>query len=187
MIYEELEKVLTDEEKAAIEVLERRGFSIMTEARLDDCKIKDGSRLRTFSLSGRYALMLGLKSVDERLKSFLELAAEVEPDAIPETDKEPEVEKLEKACGTVIVDVGESSEIKDENPEAKEEGDNIVDNFWMELNRWKRLARDAFCVLVTEEAVDDLIAAPADVQAEVKEKFDRLCDPDSWPIRNHRV
>lgn len=216
MLFDELKKALTKKELKALEYLEKRGFSIMTECRLDDCKTKDGQRTRTFSRAGRYDLVIGLKSIQEHLSGFKKTA--------PEKKKEPTVDELfAAAMGELVTDptfneflVSMSTtysmtldEIKadavkhaddvirsfngwkatqgkaDPDPakkEPKEEGDNIVDNFFMDLNNWKRLNREAFFTLVTEEAVDDLKMAPADVQADVKEKFDRLCDSKKWPL-----
>jgi len=157
MIYQELSRYLTDEEKMAVEYLESIGYQVLTEARLDDCKKKDGRRVRTFSLSGRYDLIIGLKSVRGRPV----------PESVDDSgDEEVEVE-VEAEADSVDVE---------------EEGAVIGDNFWMNRDRWHRMNREGFRTLVVEEAVDDLKAAPLDVQEDVKEKFLRFFDESEWPL-----
>jgi|GEM_PF-6990751 len=145
MLFDELRRHLSEQEKSAINYLESIGYQIFTEARMDDCKKKDGKRVRTFAARGRYDLLIGLKSINGR------------PAPIAEVNEQPE-------------------EI------AEEEGKIIGDNFWMDRDRWIRMNRDGFFVLVTEEAIDDLKAAPEDVQEEVQEKFLRFFDAEDWPI-----
>ena len=57
-----------------------------------------------------------------------------------------------------------------------------TDNFWLDRSKWIRMSREEFCQLVTEEVTDDLRTATPDVQDSVKRKFDRLCNPDDWPL-----
>ena len=140
MLFQELRRHLSEQESSAIEYLESIGYQIMTEARLDDCKKKDGSRVRTFSLRGRYDLMIGLKSIQGRAQP-------------PQT-------------------VAEVAQV-DDGIEA-EEARVVGDNFWMKRDRWLHTWRDDFFVLVTEEKLDDLKAAPQDVQEDVQEKFLRF-------------
>lgn len=159
MLFDELRQQLSADELSAIEFLESRGFVILTEARLEDCRRKDGSRFRTFSLSGRYDLMMGLKSITDR-------PFEDDPQAV-----DPKIED----------DPQQPQDAVDDGPQV--EGRIIGSNFWMERDQWIRLNRDAFYQLVTEEVLDDLIAAPADVQDEVKDKFLRFFDAKEWPIK----
>jgi hypothetical protein len=156
MRYNELCQLLSDEELAAIKFLESRGFQILTDAKLEDGYKKDGGRHRTFTLSGRYNLMLVLKSVLER---NVRRGRPVKLPELPETSVD-DISEDETGSGT----------------------DDKTDNFWLDRSKWIRLGREEFCQLVTEEVTDDLRAATPDVQAAVKEKFDRLCNPDDWPI-----
>ncbi len=58
---------LSEEEKEAIAVLVRNGFSAFTEAKLDDVRELDtGRRRRTFRNQGRYDLVLAVKRIDDR-------------------------------------------------------------------------------------------------------------------------
>jgi hypothetical protein len=157
MLFQEICRHLSDQERAALEYLESIGWQIMTEALLEDCKKKDGTRFRTFSLSGRYDVMVGLKKV--------------QGDPMPVVSED--------------LAVFEEAEAVSENVAATiaEEGEIIGDNFWMDRDRWIRMSRDGFFVLVTEEAVDDLKAAPADVQEDVKEKFLRFFKESDWPLQ----
>ena len=154
MRYDELRELLSDEELAAIKFLEGRGFEIFTDANLEDGFKKDGGRHRTFTMAGRYNLMLALKNISERA---VRRGRPAKLPELPETDppetKPPETSKV-----------------------------NAIDNFWLDRGKWIRLSREEFYQLVTEEVLDDLKAATPDVQAAVKEKFDRLCNPDDWPI-----
>ena len=147
MLFDELNKQLSEHEASAIAYLESIGYEIMTEARLDDCKKKDGKRTRTFSMRGRYDLMIGLKSIQGRAAP------------VAQVDEHPE-----------------------EVAKATEEGTVVGENFWMDRDRWIRMNRDGFFALVTEEAIDDLEAAPLDVQEEVQEKFLRFFEPEDWPL-----
>ena len=151
MRYDELRELLSDEELAAIKFLEGRGFEIFTDAKLEDGFKKDGGRHRTFTMAGRYNLMLALKNVSERA------VRRGRPAKLPELPELPETKPPETPAGE-------------------------VDNFWLHRSKWYRLGRVEFYQLVTEEVLDDLKAATAEVQAAVKEKFDRLCNPDDWPI-----
>jgi hypothetical protein len=134
MKFEEITE-LTAEERSALEYLESVGWSIMTEVRIEDCKIKDGSRRRTFANSGRYDCVVGMKKFG------------AEAAVAPQTEGAP-------------ADM----------------------NFWMDFSNWKRMPRDNFFILVVNENLDDLKAAPADVQAEVKKKFDKFFDEADWPL-----
>ncbi len=60
MKFEEIAE-LSAEERSALEYLESVGWSIMTEALIEDCRKKDGSRRRTFSNSGRWDCIVGMR------------------------------------------------------------------------------------------------------------------------------
>ena len=162
MLFDELSQSLSKQEAAAIAYLESIGYQVMTEARLDDCKKKDGKRVRTFSLSGRYDLIIGLKSIRGR----------AEPAKLAEEGEEVAAEEVEQDAAEV-----------DEEIEQNADGGGIIgDNLWMDENRWKRMNREMFFTLVTEEALDDLFAAPIDVQDAVQAKFLKFFKPEEWPI-----
>jgi hypothetical protein len=161
MLFDEVKQYLSPEERSAIEFLERRGFSILTEARLDDCKKKDGSRFRTFSLQGRYDVMIGLKSVAGRDGFQAEETEESEQSFNDSNSLETDIEA--EGGGEDVEEV-------------------IGGNFWMNRDRWIMMNRAGFFHLVTEEALADLQAAPVDVQAEVKDKFLRFFDESEWPL-----
>lgn len=139
MMFDELAEQMSELELSAIEYLESIGYQIFTEARMDDCKKKDGKRVRTFAAHGRYDILIGLESVSGRAKS-----------------------KVKK-------------------PASKK--DLVGDNFWMNRDRWHKMNRQGFHALVVEEAIEDLKAAPQDVQEEVKIKFLRFFDASEWPLK----
>ena len=68
-----------------------------------------------------------------------------------------------------------------EPPEPPAEIDQGV-NFWLDRAKWHRLSSVEFCPLVQEECLDDLRSAPDEVQADVRQKFDRLCKSEDWPL-----
>ena len=58
---------LKPEEIAAIGILEKGGFELFTEAKIEDVReLKTGSRRRTFRNSGRYQLIIAFKKLSER-------------------------------------------------------------------------------------------------------------------------
>ena len=59
--------LLTEEEKAAISVLEAGGFQAFTEAKLEDVReLATGKRRRTFRNQGRYQLVLACRNLSGR-------------------------------------------------------------------------------------------------------------------------
>jgi len=60
----DLDSIFSEEEKAALALLTRRGFAVLTEAKIDDVKTLDGNRHRTFKNQGRYDLILALKKAE---------------------------------------------------------------------------------------------------------------------------
>lgn len=140
MLYKDLE--LPYGVRAAIKKLEDAGMTVTTETLLEDCKKSDGTRFRTFSLSGRHDLCLIVRKVSE-LKS-----------------------------------IGRASKVPDPDPVVADQGVN----FWLDRGKWHRLRSEEFFPLVIEECLDDLRAAPAEVQDDVHQKFNRLCDPNDWPL-----
>jgi hypothetical protein len=156
MRYDELRGLLSDEELGAIKFLESRGFEIFTDAKLEDGYKKDGGRHRTFTMAGRYNLMLALKKISER--------------------------KVRRGRPAKMPELAQTDPPETKLPETPFRKVNAVDNFWLDRGKWIRMSREEFYQLVTEEVLDDLKAATPDVQAAVKEKFDRLCNPDDWPI-----
>jgi DNA-directed RNA polymerase subunit K/omega len=140
MLYNDLE--LPVGIRQAIQKLADAGMTVVTEMRMDDCKKVDGTRFRTFTLQGRYALALIIKRTDD-----------LKPIGADEPPDEPPAEIL---------------------PEGS--------NFWLDRSQWHRMSGKEFYPLVVEECLGDLADAPPEVQADVKEKFDRLCDSEDWPL-----
>lgn len=127
--------------RQAIKKLVDAGMVVVTEALLEDCKKSDGTRFRTFSLSGRHDLALIIKDVKDFRK--------------PEKVAKPAPDPVE-------VDEGV--------------------NFWLDRENWIRLSGKELHPLVVEECLADLADSPGQVQMDVKQKFDRLCDPEDWPL-----
>jgi hypothetical protein len=66
---DELERIvggLRPSEKTAIEVLEKHGWAIMYDCKIEDGRNPDGSRRRTFMRAARHDLVLMLKKADGR-------------------------------------------------------------------------------------------------------------------------
>lgn len=156
MLYNDLD--LPADVQQAIDHLIAAGMVVVTEALLEDCRKSDGSRFRTFSLSGRHDLALIVKDV-KALKGFTVKA----PDPVELKD----LREFEEAEAAGLPRTGDA-----ELPE---------ENFWLDRHNWKWCSGDEFYPLVAEDQIDALIDAPADVQAAVKKKFDRLCDKP-WPL-----
>ena len=55
-------------------------------------------------------------------------------------------------------------------------------NFWLIRSQWIRMNGDELYPLVIDECLEDLKNSSVDVQDDVRQKFDRLCDPDKWPL-----
>jgi hypothetical protein len=146
MLYKDLE--LPAGIRQAIKTLVDAGMVVVTEARLEDCKKSDGTRFRTFTLSGRHDLALIVKDIKNLRGAKVTLP--------PEKVYHP--------------------------PVAKEEVEPEGVNFWLERSKWIRLSGEELHPLVTEECLGDLADAPGDIQADVKQKFDRLCEPEDWPL-----
>ena len=68
MKYEELEGFLSAEEKIAIDTLEGCGWEVLTETKIEDTYKKDGGRIRTFTLAGRYDIAVVCKKVDQLIQ-----------------------------------------------------------------------------------------------------------------------
>ena len=134
--------------RQAIKTLVDAGMVVVTEVRLEDCRKSDGTRFRTFTLSGRHDLALIVKDIKDLSGVTVKLP-------------------LEK---------------KYYPPVSKEEVEPEGVNFWLERSKWIRLSGEELHALATEECLGDLADAPADIQADVKHKFDRLCDPEDWPL-----
>lgn len=146
MLYNDLE--LPAGVRSAIKKLEDAGMVVTTETLIQDCKKSDGTRFRTFTLSGRHDLVLIVRKVDD-LKPISSV--------VQKKSKVPEL------------------------PEPPAEIDQGV-NFWLDRAKWHRLSSVEFCPLVQEECLDDLRSAPDEVQADVRQKFDRLCKSEDWPL-----
>lgn len=71
MIFDMLQRKLSRDELSAIRLLEKGGFVVMTEVLVQDGKVKDKKPVRTFSRSGRYDLMIGIKSISMRPEAFV--------------------------------------------------------------------------------------------------------------------
>jgi len=63
MLYKDLE--LPTGIRSAIKKLEDAGMTVTTETLLQDCKRSDGTRFRTFTLSGRHDLCLIVRKVSD--------------------------------------------------------------------------------------------------------------------------
>ena len=94
MRYSAIEALLSADEIEAIKVLESRGWEILTETKIEDTFRKDGGRIRTFALSGRYDLAMVLKSVPVRKRAV----AETDP---PPADDPPGDEETGKGNAPV--------------------------------------------------------------------------------------
>ncbi|WP_319406176.1 hypothetical protein [uncultured Desulfosarcina sp.] len=93
-------ELLTDEEKAAISVLEAGGFKAFTEAKLEDVReLATGKRRRTFRNQGRYHLVLACRNLigrtlpDPGLQSDSESAP---PKIVPPTELKPVADMLKE-------------------------------------------------------------------------------------------
>ena len=108
---DELERIvggLRPAENNAIAVLEKHGWAIMYDCKIEDGRNPDGTRRRTFMRAARHDLVLMLKKVDGRILPGPEEPATMveesemvsfeisdskaiaaEPDADPEPDKKP--------------------------------------------------------------------------------------------------
>ena len=153
MRYQELEPYLSSVELEAIETLEGCGWMILTETKIEDTYKKDGSRIRTFTLSGRYDIALVLEKVNTDRPM-------AEPEEI--ISKDEIIEEIEL--------------------ETESEDESYSDNFWMDESNWKRMARGPFYDLVKYEALDDLKQVPDSVKDEIQRKFVKYFDPDDWPL-----
>ena len=144
MLYEEIEKKLSDAEAICIRTLEGFGYQIMTEARIDDCKKKDGGRMRTFSLSGRYDLAIALKLADRK--------------------PHPEEIKIETAEEVIGVQTSENT---------SSEGDSAFENenFWKDRRRWIRMSSEKLKEAAFEKHAEDFKQADETIQDEVKRKI----------------
>lgn len=160
MRYEEIEGFLSAQEISAIEILEGCGWEIFTETKIEDTHKKDGGRIRTFALAGRYDVAVVCRKVDQLIP--------VEEDE--ETDIEPEQEDVESEP--------EIAEPDEEEPEPDEEE---KENFWIDESNWKRTSRNVFFELV-QENVAELKSAPDAVQGEVYKKWTRFFDKEDWPL-----
>lgn len=103
MDFQEVVKGLSAEEISALKVLESSGWNIGLEVRVDDMKKPDGSRRRTFSNSGRYAVAAFLKNLSgrERVESpafTSDVVQGLTAEAVPVVEIPPMVEekKLEE-------------------------------------------------------------------------------------------
>ncbi len=78
----DLETIFTEDERAALALLTRRGFRAFTRARLDDVRELDtGRRRRTFRNRGRYDLVLALRRAEPPAE-----APEIDPGTEPEAE-----------------------------------------------------------------------------------------------------
>jgi hypothetical protein len=129
MRYSEIEDLLSADEISAIGVLEFHGWEILTETKIEDTHRKDGGRIRTFALSGRYDVALVLKDAPkppipqvEIEEEEEEVEEEVEPEDEPKNfwideknwkrlQKEPFADAIENHTNDLI-DV--KDEIRDE-------------------------------------------------------------------------
>ncbi|GEM_PF-6495485 len=82
----DLDSIFTENERAALALLVRRGFEAFTAARLDDVReLATGKRRRTFRNRGRYDLVLALRHAAPAP------AEDPEPEPGPKTeDPDPE-------------------------------------------------------------------------------------------------
>jgi len=72
--------------------LEKAGFTLLFDAKLEDCRKKDGARLRTFTMAGRYGLALVAKN-----PSLLAEPAKTEAAAQLEAEKRDLKKALDRA------------------------------------------------------------------------------------------
>ena len=165
MRYEEIEGFLSTQELNALETLEGCGWEILTETKIEDTFKKDGGRIRTFTLSGRYDLAVVCKDVKQ-------LIPVEEAENLP-SDEPP----------TELPDKSDETDPPADSPEPPEslENEKPKDNFWMDESNWKMTSRNAFKELVTDN-VDDLKSAPDSVQGEVYKKWTRFFDKEDWPL-----
>lgn len=88
MRYEEIEAYLSSEEINALDILEGSGWEILTETKIEDTHKKDGGRIRTFALSGRYDIVVVCRNVQDLFS--------LEEDAEPDIEAELEIEEEKK-------------------------------------------------------------------------------------------
>lgn len=105
----DLDTIFTDEERAALALLVRRGFMAFTAARLDDVReLSTGKRWRTFRNRGRYDLVLALRSA---------AALPEDPEPTPQTEaREPDPEAPQIEPGPGPDDSSPETETPAENP-----------------------------------------------------------------------
>lgn len=118
MDFKEAVKGLAVDEAAALKVLERAGWQIGLEVRIEDMRLPNGMRRRTFSNSGRYALAVFLKNPSRRdVVEVPAFAAESSPEPLPV------VEKAEATVEVKVVPMAETIEAVagDEDKPAQEE------------------------------------------------------------------
>ena len=63
--YEEMEEKIPESVREALLDLEAAGFSILVETKVEDARLKDGTRRKTFQMAGKYDLVIGIKNVDD--------------------------------------------------------------------------------------------------------------------------
>jgi hypothetical protein len=143
MRFAEIEGLLSADEIMAIQVLESYGWEILTETKIEDTFRKDGGRIRTFALSGRYACSLVLKDAP--------------------------IEKRQSR--SIVPDPKPAAALAEE----------VSPNFWLDESNWKRLQKEPFAQAI-ESHVNELIDVIDEVRDEVHRKFDRMFDPDDWPL-----
>ncbi len=63
--YEEMEEKIPESVREALLDLEAAGFSVLVEAKVEDARLKDGTRRPTFQMAGKYDLAIVVKNVDD--------------------------------------------------------------------------------------------------------------------------
>lgn len=164
MKFDELELMLSNEELEAIQALESNGWQVLTETKIEDTRKKDGGRIRTFTLTGRYDLAVVLKHVGGK-------------------------ETVAESNGVLPPTSGDSSNLLGDSSDPEEtgapgtkdlKGSGDFFNFWENQKNWQRKSGKILHRLVTKDERESLLIAPQNIVDLVKEKFDRLCDPDDW-------
>lgn len=122
----DLESIFTPDEKAALNLLCKRGFKVYTEVKVEDVKELDGVRHRTFRNQGRYDLALMLKSAQFSVAKAVEeveappVVVEVEPEPVVAVASEPVIESADVTVETEAK--VEAAESPAEKPKKKTSG-----------------------------------------------------------------
>ena len=170
--WEKIAPELDAVERKAIEFFEARGYEVLTDVLIEDCRLKDGGRSRTFRKRGRYPLILVKKEIVP-VDSVATGKPIEEPAAnVGEADREvnengPSVE-IEKIDDDAIDSAEDETTASADTP-----------NIWDDVNSWLRKSTKIFAEMIADHGVD--MAGASD---EAREKARRKCDNlgVEWPL-----